>query len=399
MRKYLTDLVILVLLGGFSFMNLRFMRADLNHRRGEQKMEKGLVSEALEHFESAIELAPHCSRYHRSAGLASLAMYQRGSGNLRPLYRARYACQRALSENEIYPYHWHETGKVEWELSMAGEDVEHSPGMYFEKAVEIDPANYRFLSSLVAWRLAQGDREGAWPPFVELVKSYPEALGIYGPYLIKNDGDLERIKKAAEERPLLVFELSRFLLSRGAKEQARRTFETAASSLQRAGIHPVTLADFLAELDMREEAVQTLLRVIKSDWQSSYSEHLIFKVCDLLGSQGEHERTMELLQEALEHDPKKWRLSYHLAVLARNRDKDELALQAYDHTLKYNTWNLGLRKKIIKAKAEIKLENGDLEGALEEYKLYLRLEPDDKKIARKVQRLELSGRPNEGEKP
>lgn len=387
MRRVMVDVVIGAAVLVFAWWNAELFLAEYHYQKGLKEKEAGRQEQALTQFEKAVEILPERAQYQRTLGQTSHDAYKPGSGNLRPLYRAYDAYREVLIDDPEYPYGWFEIARVLEDFRDAKVSGLPSPDSFFKHAVEIDPANPRFLAGLLEWEIKQGrPAQQCWSLFMELVKSYPQAISLFGDVMLKNEGDLERLgKEVATDREANLF-LANYLLKAGKPERAYEQLDLIKGpEAQERDVWELR-ARILISLGRTEEAGRVLAEALKQTPADPTLSLLLFNV---LKDQGDWKGAIAVNQEVLKSHPDRLAAAMNAAQLARRQGQDDLAVELYQKALDSGKAPAWARKEIYKFRGEVKYKRGDLGGALADYEKCLQLAPNDQDISLAMKKIKL----------
>lgn len=384
-RVFLTALLLLPLL----FLverNARAFWAEVQYQRGEAEKEAGEMERALSRFERAAAIFPERAEYHRALGKTSMRLYNPGSDNLRPLFRALSSYQQALELNSIYPYHWFEMGLLLDAFQMAGSMDQPPPEPYYRRSLDIDSENPLFLVGLLDRELRTGKREEAWNTFARLVDSRPRWVVPFGDRVLESDDDLERFGIEMEGHPEAVCKYASYLLDRGQPETAiALLMRLPERELYKPG--PILLLAEILEFQGRPQQAREIMERAIAVADDSFP--IAVRLGQLFERQKDPAAAISIYMKALDKNPEQRVLHLWVANLARDTGDQELALEHYELALGSDRLSSLARKKIYTNMASMETERGELKKARSHYGEALALDPDDREIEHSIDRLNL----------
>jgi tetratricopeptide (TPR) repeat protein len=358
--------------------------AERHYQRGEDFERAGELARAGTEFEAARELLPTCADYQRAAGRVSLAQWgttAESGRDLRLLFQAKDAQQKARAADPLYPYHDFELGLVLFTMRRAGLDHQPSPEPYFRRALELDPGNPRFMAGWIRWESSQGKAEAAWSDFVKLVRLHPAVIRDFGPDMLRDDRDYERFGADLGRDPRANLEYAAYLYERKqyalAEKRIRLIPASSWSDEAAAGI----VARVMIVQGHPEEAEQTLREAVV---KAPDNLNLWTTLGPLLIRREKFPDAVEIYQRALHYHPGYQSFLLGLADAAEKAGQPELALENYRRAINLGGLGPPQRKKVFTRMAEIHEGQGSLEAALGAYRQAQELDPDDRELALKI---------------
>jgi tetratricopeptide (TPR) repeat protein len=386
MKRLVVDALLFFALPLFLVRNAQLFLAEQSFQQAERLSQEEKEPEALARYARAADIVPECAQYQRALGRSGLRLYQARPRNLVPLYAARQAYKRVLQLDRVYPYDRFEMGEVLEAMGASGVPDLPDPEPYLQQAVATDPTNPLFLAGLLTWQVRHGQKDQARRLLVRAAISGPPAIRLFGPDLLPTHE--ERVKFAAElgRHPAANLEYANYLIGVKEPELAGPQAALAAALIRQQPESAPGLAQILIALDEPEQAEAVLEKAFTVAPQYLFLAQawaqLRLRQKDLPGA-------IAVYQRALRANPKAPELNLALAQLYRQTGQDQLALRHYDRVLEANRANARQRKDIYVAQGEIKRKQGDLRGALVEYKKALELSPQDASLDEKVRHLQV----------
>lgn len=388
MKKIVTDWMIILSVLFFSYRNVQLFRADLHYQRGEKQTGSEMFAEALIEYDRARQILPARAQYQRAVGRTCAKLYKDNDNekNLRLLYKAYHAYDRVMISDPFYPYGWFEMGSVLLDLQSAGVRDMPSAGPYFERAVELDPTNPRFLSGWISWNIQKGRKELAWEAFLRLAVSYPGGIKWFDDELLLTDQDLLRFGREIGDSPRAGPGYVRYLIGIKRYDLAYEQFLRIPES-DRSQVQVVLLeADILFGQGQKDRAKRILTEKLN---ESADNITIINSLCRILADEKDFAGAIAIYQKALLADPGKWEYNLDIARLALQDKDNDLAGKHYTQALASGKADKLLKKEIYCALAEIKRKRGDLKGAMADFKKALNVAPKDTQIIYSIKRLDV----------
>jgi O-antigen ligase/Tfp pilus assembly protein PilF len=386
LSKAAVDVLTVTMLTFFFARSGQLFLAELFYQRGEEQTRSASFEEGIASYDRALGILPERALYQRTAGRACLRFYNSRPVNQRPLFRAFHAFRQALKLEPAYPYNWFGAGKALLLLEEAAVTDMPSPETYFQRAVEIDPTNPLFLSALIDWELRHGRKDRAMKIFPRLTASYPGGIKIFGDRLLQSDKDHVWFSGTLDGNPAAIYGYAYYLYRNKRLEMAaaqiRRIPEPERSQRNIASL----FADILEAQDKMDEAKQVLERAFSAD---PGDERVARRLARFLVKGNDFPGAIRVYLKATDENPKRWKLNLELARLAEKTGQDDLALEHYTAALGSGRLNDRQKKQLYAARAAVRYKLGNLRGSLADYEMARELAPEDKKIARAIERIKL----------
>jgi tetratricopeptide (TPR) repeat protein len=386
MKRIVLDALILFALPLFVARQVQLFQAERSFQQAERLSQEKKEDQAFARYQRAAEIAPDHAAYQRGLGRSGLKLYQRQPRDLFPLFQAKRAFERLFQLDLVYPYDRFEMGEVLEALRGSGVPDQPDPEPYLQRAVATDPTNPLFLAGLMTWQLRHGQREQARRLFVRAAIAGPGAIQFFGPALLPAHED--RIKFAEElgRHPAANLAYTQYLIEAKEPELAKPQAELAAALIQEQPDIALKLAQIMTALKETEQADQVLAQAFAIAPQYLF---LAQTRAELLVRQKDLTGAIAVCEKALRANPRAAGLHQDLAQIYLQAGQDDLALKHFDLALETNQADAQRRKYILVKEGEIKLKQGDLQGALVEYRKALEITPGDPQLDQKIKRIQV----------
>jgi tetratricopeptide (TPR) repeat protein len=387
-RAVLSALVAAGLIAYVGLMS-RDWAAERHYLRGEDERLAGRLPQAVAEYEAAREMLPMCADYQRAAGQASLDQYtaaaSAGERDLRSLYRAQDAQQKARDADPRYPYHDFELGLVLFTMRKAGLDGQPSPEPAFARALALDPGNPRFLAGWVRWESSQGHADAAWSSFVKLALLHPKVIPEFAPEMLHGDTDYERFGRDLGDAVEANLNFAAYLLKVQRPDLAEERIAHVPPEAWSEENVAWGVSNILIARDRNEDAQRVLYQAVAKAPSNLNLWYLLGRV---LVNDRKFPDAVKAYQRALSVHPGYLPFMLDLARAAESAGQPEVALQSYRAALNHGDLNLAQKKAIFLRIGEILGTRGDVAGALGAYRQARELDPDNHEIGLKIEVLE-----------
>jgi len=386
MKRIALDALILFALPLFLVRQVQLFQAESSYQQAEQLSREQKEDQAFALYRRAAGIAPERALYQRGLGRSGLRLYQAQPRELIPLYQARKAYQRALQLDRVYPYDRFDMGEVLEALQSSGVPALPDPEPFLQQAVATDPTNPLFLAGLMTWQLRHGQKDQARSLFARAAISAPAAIGLFAPSFLPTHEDRVKFAEELGRHPAANLAYAQYLIGAKEPELAKPQEALAAALIPQQPEAASKLAQILIALNETEQAKQVLAQAFATQPQSLF---LAQSWAQLFISQKDFPGAIAVYQQALRENPGAAELYLALAQLYRQTGQDDLALDFFDRVLETKPATAQQRKEIFVAEGEIKLKQGDLQGALVEYQKALEITPNDRQLEPKIKRLQV----------
>jgi len=384
MRSYLASIIVaipaLLLLSG----NVRLFMADYNHRMAWILIASGDLEESSGYARKAVSLLEERADYHRTLGNIHYLVSRESRSWKSDLLAARKSYLECSALDSYYPYCPYELALTLSALRKRGYEKVEDPDRYFEEALRIDPNNPRFLSGALHWNILQRDRDRSKRLFARLCLVRPDMIPIYGPGVLRTETDLNWFGKVIGANPALNLEFSRYLLDRGNKDAALSRIKLIPEEAKTSPRMAYEIRDLLVALGQKDEA-RRLLEEARKKAPAGSRMYLDIKIAELY-LQVDNEKALEVYKRALRENPDKRQILFYVAKTARRLGKYDEAKRAYEEML----YSAGATRKnkidTYLEMADMYMESGRPDKALESYTEALMLDPDNSELIDAVKR-------------
>jgi tetratricopeptide (TPR) repeat protein len=351
--------------------------------KGENEKQEGLWLDSIDSFNKAAEILPWNSSYQRLSGKVSLE-YFKANNNKSFLYMARYHYEKCLLLNTTYPYHWFELGNTFEMFHDAGIKDMPLPDIYYIKALEIDPTNTFFLSSVMHYHLKKGENKLARTYFIRLIDSYPPAININGKFFLKTNHDLLKFSNLINDDTEKNIEFIQYLISIKKISLANDKLNIIIEKQEVKEFYPAPISDMLFQLGRSDEAKEILYNAYERDNDNTF---LLVKIAYIHAKKKEYDKAISIYELVLEKNPHLGSVHFKTGKFALQiGDKDKTAFHFYK-ALKLSPPGSKYFWEIHVILGRIQKEKGNLEAAMDHYTEAIKLDPENESLRQELKRI------------
>jgi len=386
MRRIVIDALVALGLIALFQQTYTELDAELHMHAGDKYLLSKLYDLAAVQFQEAERITPDRYEAFRSLADASLKSYDPAGQNLRPLFVAEWALNQAVGLNPLYPYGWDELGEVAFRLNLAHAPDSPNPEKYFRRALEIDPANPRFLAGLMRWQLAFKMWVEAWETFERLIGSDPGAIRAYGDRFLRTEADVNRLAHMIRGNTAQAVQLGYLLNVRGDYARAGELIRGLPAEKQLEPEAASLLASALRQQGRMDEAEKVLRGALARDPENlSLARDLGW----LLVFAKKDREAIDWFGGVLAQNPGAYTFALEAANAASNLGEWSHAAQWYELALAANKLNdTGARDALV-GLSEARRKQGQFRSALIAARQLIDLDPDNHRYKEMVDRLQL----------
>jgi len=383
-RRKVAAVVFSIVVFGLIAKSGQLYYGEIYNVQGEGLQESGELEEAARKYKKAASIVPKRADYQRKAARVLVEIYRESPDDMGPLYDAGKIYSGLVDLVPTYPYYWYEAGLVLHMLHYKNENIK-SPEPYYEKSLEIDPDNPRFLAGMVNWQLFKGRRENARQYLARLVLSYPDSIKLFGDAVLTNDRQRVEFGEMIEKDPAALLKYAEYLRRRGHEEIAVERILRLPREEELSPQAAVMYANNMSAMGMPEEAEKILRDALGKDPGDTYLARRLVLFLIRAGKLEEAVRANELF---LARGSDSQIIDVHIARLARRMERYDVVLEHYERAARSDLRS-SYRKEAYLEMGDIHYDRGDLEKARVNYIRGKALAPDDKKLSDKLTRVEV----------